>query len=94
MDIRLTDEECKKIISILAKKYSVRAFLITNKLMDADDKNDLRNGDLSVDSLEAHIRVWREDGMKDYAHRETKELIPENKGLIAPFISYKEIDLG
>jgi len=34
--------------------------------LSADDKNDMLNGVLKVDELEAHVRVWRDSGLPDY----------------------------
>lgn len=70
----LTDEECKMIIAKLGKKLSVRPKLITERLLNDLDKDDLRLGVLPILSLEAFICVWRDNGMPDYAHGLTEPL--------------------
>lgn len=64
----LTDLDCKKILSKLGLKLGVSPKLIATRLLSEDDKQDMRNGDLPIDSLETHIRVWMDAGMPDYAH--------------------------
>lgn len=64
----LNDDECKAIITKLGKKLCLRASLITTRLLSADDKQDMRQGELPVGALEAHIAVWLSNGMPDYAN--------------------------
>ena len=71
MPRKLTDSECKDIIRRLGKRLNVEPRLITTRLMSEDDKNDMREGNLPVKSLEVHIRVWIENGLCDYAHGKT-----------------------
>lgn len=47
-------------------RLGVSPNLISNRLLSADDKNDMLNGVLKVDELEAHVRVWRDSGLPDY----------------------------
>ena len=74
MSRNLTDSECKDIIRILGKRLNVEPRLITTRLMSEDDKQDMREGNLPVKSLEVHIRVWIENGLCDYAHGKTVSL--------------------
>lgn len=68
MEVLLTDEECKAIIKSVAIKLCARAQLIATRLLTEEDKNDMRQGNLSIEVLEDHIKVWIENGMPDYAH--------------------------
>jgi len=74
MSSRLTDKACKAIIMWVAKKFNVEAELITTRLMDENDKNDMRNGELPIESLECHVMAWKAAGMPDYAHGKTVAL--------------------
>lgn len=74
MPRKLTDVECKDIIRRLGKRLNVEPRLITTRLMSEQDKQDMRQGNLPVKSLEYHIKVWIENGMCDYAHGKTISL--------------------
>jgi hypothetical protein len=79
MPRNLTDSECKDIIRKLGKRLNVEPRLITTRLMSEDDKQDMREGNLPVKSLEVHIKVWMDNGMPDYAHGKTIPLKHEAK---------------
>ena len=68
MSQKLTDKACKAIIIQVAKKLNVEAKLITTRLMDEQDKEDMRNGLISIEALECHVAVWKQNGLCDYAH--------------------------
>ncbi len=82
MPRRLTDVECKDIIRRLGKRLNVEPKLITTRLMSEEDKQDMREGNLPVKSLECHIRVWMAAGMPDYAHGKTEALQYEPKNSV------------
>lgn len=63
-----TREECRKIIFNLGIKLGVSPKLISERLLSDIDKSDMLEGNLSIDALECHIRVWMKFGMQDYAH--------------------------
>jgi hypothetical protein len=67
----LSDKACKAIIIRVARKLNVEARLITTRLMSEEDKDDMRAGLLPIEALEAHIKVWMDNGMPDYAHGKT-----------------------
>lgn len=71
---RLTDKACKAIIIQIAKELDVEARLITTRLMSEEDKNDMRAGLLPIEALKAHVKVWIENGLCDYAHGKTVAL--------------------
>ena len=74
MSKKLNDERCKNIIRFLAKKLGSDPKLIVTRLLSEEDKDDMRNGDLPIESLECHIKVWLEAGMPDYAHGLTEPM--------------------
>lgn len=74
MSSKLTDKACKAIIIRVAKKLNVEAKLITTRLMDEQDKEDMRNGLISIEALECHVAVWKQNGLCDYAHGENTPL--------------------
>lgn len=74
---KLSDTACKALIIRVAKEFNVEAKLITSRLMSEDDKNDMRNGDLPLDALKCHVKVWIENGLCDYAHGKTVPLSQE-----------------
>ncbi len=63
-----TREECKRILSKLGFKFGVSPALIATRLLSEDDKNDMVNGELPLETLECAIQVWMKYGMPDYAH--------------------------
>lgn len=68
MPKQLSDSECKEIIRRLEQRLGVDPALIVTRLMDESDKQDMRDGNLPVKSLECHIKVWKKAGYPDYAH--------------------------
>lgn len=44
----------------------VRAELISTKLLSREDKTDMLNGDLPLESLVCHVKVWIANDMPDY----------------------------
>lgn len=70
----LTDDDCKKILSKLGLKLGVSPKLIATRLLSDEDKEDMRNGEIPIDSLEIHIKLWMKAGLPDYAHGDDKPL--------------------
>lgn len=64
----LTDKECKSILFNLGLKYGVSPRLISERLLAPEDKDDMRNGDLPLESLDCHVKVWVEAGCPDYVN--------------------------
>lgn len=50
----------------------VRADLISTRLLSKEDKQDLMNGDISVETLIVHVKVWMSNRMPDYANGKTE----------------------
>lgn len=67
-----SDALCKEIIRFLAKRHKIDPKLIVTKLMSEDDKNDLRDGNLSENVFSKHIEVWIKKGCPDYRNGEIK----------------------
>lgn len=73
----------------------VRASLITTHLLSEEDKNAMREGDIAVDSLEAHIRAWIGMGIPNLIQGKSLQNDPEfcvktekaKIGLNRPFVS-------
>lgn len=63
----LSVEQCKDLLRTVAKVMCVRADLISTRLLSEDDKQDMLNGDLTIDDLLVHVKVWKEHGMCNYA---------------------------
>ena len=51
---------------MLAKMFCVKESLISHRLLDNEAKQDMLNGDLPVDALIAHVKVWIENGTPNY----------------------------
>ena len=66
----LSDESCKNIIRNLAGRYNVDPCLVATKLLSKEDKNDMRNGLLPIEVLDAHIKNWAFLKMPDYVNTE------------------------
>lgn len=63
----LSVEQCKDLLRTVARAMCVRADLISTRLLSAEDKQDMLNGDLPIESLMTHVKVWKEYGMCNYA---------------------------
>lgn len=59
-------EQCKNIISKVAWKLGVSPNLITTKLLDDNDKQDMMNGELTREILEIHVKEWLLNDKPDY----------------------------
>ena len=68
----LSVEQCKDLLKIVGKMLCVRADLISTRLLSKEDKQDLMNGDIPIESLIAHVKVWRDNKMPDYANGKTE----------------------
>lgn len=64
----LSVEQCKDLLKIVAKMMCVRTELISTRLLSKDDKKDMLEGNLPIESLLAHVKVWRDTGLRDYAN--------------------------
>ena len=71
---KLSDEACKNIIRGIALKHKVDPKLIVTRLLSPEDKDDMRRGELPIESLALHVELWIKAGMPDYAHGKTEPL--------------------
>lgn len=62
----LTNDDCIGIIRVLSKKLCVKPQEIVEKLLSDDDKQDMRNGNVSIEALESHVKVWAVNGMPNH----------------------------
>ncbi len=62
----------KRALSKIAFSQGVSPRLIEERLLSPDDKKDLMEDRLSVESLELHVKLWLEMRMPDYAHGYTE----------------------
>ncbi len=62
----LSVEQCKDVLRTVGKMFCVKPEWISTKLLSSDDKEDMKNGELPIESLIAHVKVWVEHGMLDY----------------------------
>lgn len=67
----LTDRECQSLITKAAIEVGVSPKYISTRLLDENDKNDMRDGLISYEVLLLHVRLWVNAGMPDYAHGNT-----------------------
>ncbi len=75
----LTTDDCKRILFKVGVRFGVSPKLISERLLDAQDKCDMLNGEIPIEFLEVAVKAWQDAGMPDYA-----------KGLTAPHVSKKE----
>ncbi len=64
----LTKEECKRILFKIGIKFGVSPKLISERLLHAEDKCDMLNGEMPVEYLEVAVQAWQDAGMPDYSH--------------------------
>lgn len=64
----LTKEDCKRILFKVGIKFGVSPALISTRLLDAQDKCDMLNGEIPVEMLEVAVKSWMGAGQPDYAN--------------------------
>lgn|SRR6185503_8199803 len=103
----LTTEDCKRILFKVGIKFGVSPKLISERLLDAEAKCDMLNGEMPIAYLEAAVKAWMDAGQPDvahgltapmelrkvYRHHGTPELIPhwQELPLREPFVRNSEI---
>lgn len=70
----LSKDPCRSILFKLGIKLGCSPNLISTRLLSDLDKDDMIQGLITEDALEAHIRAWMKSGMPDYAHRLTARM--------------------
>ena len=76
----LTADECKKILFKVGIKFGVSPALISTRLLDAQDKCDMLNGEVPIEMLEVAVKAWQDAGMPDYANGHTEPMGSVKKG--------------
>ena len=64
----ISTSEAKQIIKKIGLKLRVSPALISTRLISAQDKCDMLNGDISVEALEQATGAWMDAGMPDYSN--------------------------
>lgn len=67
----LSVEQCKDLLRTIGRALCVKADLISTRLLSKEDKQDMLNGLIPVESLMTHVKIWIHYGMPDYANGET-----------------------
>ena len=63
---------------MIAKMLCVKAELISNRLLSKEDKQDMLDGLIPIDSLVTAVRVWMVNGMPDYADGKFEAYTPKS----------------
>ncbi len=64
----LTTEDCKRILFKVGLKFGVSPKLISERLLDAQDKCDMLNDEIPIAFLEVAVKAWQDAGMPDHAN--------------------------
>lgn len=59
----LTTQDCKRILFNLGIKFGVSPRLISERMLSAQDKCDMLNGDLNIEALELAVEAGKANGM-------------------------------
>lgn len=60
---RLTNTLCINIIKRVAAKHKIAPRLITTQLMDEDDKESMRTGEITEPILDLFVKLWIANGL-------------------------------
>lgn len=61
----LTEKQCKSILFNLGIKYGVSPRMISERLLSPEDRVGMLNGDVPLESLDMHVKLWKEGGCLD-----------------------------
>lgn len=73
----LSVEQCKELLTTIGKMLSVKAALISTRLLSRADKDDILTGKISIESLITAVEVWKKAGMPDYANAKLTPYVPK-----------------
>lgn len=86
-------------------KLGVSPRLISERLLSDNDKDDMREGLITIEALEANTVAWIKNGMPDYAHgnletyeeekrrtRSKQEICEPESTYRKPFVDYRLVD--
>ena len=103
----LTTEECKRVLFKVGLKFGVSPKLISERLLDAQDKCDMLNGEIPVEMLEVAVLAWKDAGQPEYSTGQTArmdvkkgsnhpQILPvvrwQDEPLRPPFVRHSEIE--
>ena len=67
MTIPITIQQCKSMLFKVGIKHGVAPKLISERLLSNDDKEDMLQGFITYELLDEFVKVWKEQGMFNYA---------------------------
>ena len=73
-----TKEQCQKILFKIGIELGVSPKLIATRLLSKEDKQDMLDGLIPIDSLVTAVRVWMMNGMPDYANGKFEAYTPKS----------------
>jgi hypothetical protein len=85
--IPLSVEQCKDLLKMIGQALCVKAELISTRLLSKEDKQDMLNGLVPVETLMTAVKCWMAAGMPDYANGHTdpyKAPEPKREPLYTP----------
>jgi hypothetical protein len=86
----LTKQDCQKILFKVGIKFGVSPKLISERLLDAQDKCDMLNGEVPIEYLEVAVQAWMAAGMPDYASGLSSRMDEVKKGSNRPLARQTE----
>ena len=84
----LSVEHCKDLLRMIAKMLCIKAELISTRLLSKEDKDDMLNGLIPLESLVYAVKCWIKAGMPDYANGKFEPYKPLSEN--APRFAYKK----
>lgn len=74
--IPLSVEQCKDLLKMIGQALCVKAELISTRLLSKEDKQDMLNELVPVETLMTAVKCWIKAGMPDYANGHTDPYKP------------------
>lgn len=72
-------EQCKKILFNLVIEFGVSPRLISERLLNDLDKDDMLEGLIKIEALRPSVELWRDSGMPNVSHGKLLPFKPELK---------------
>lgn len=74
--IPLSVEQCKDLLKMIGQALCVKAEMISTRLLSKEDKQDMLDGKLDLETLITAVKAWKKSGMPDYANGHTEPYRP------------------